>query len=595
MPKGSDLPGLLPSLLRSLRLGYGAEPRLFIAAFVLNATAWLPQALIALWLKLLADGAVQHRSSQVTFAAVAIGISIALTWLLNTVSARIGHLFQLRTTIAIQSEVSRLQASVPGIEHHERPEYLDRLQLLKEQVFLLDHLYGAFMGVVGLVLMLAVTIGLLASIHPALVLLALFAIPAATSGSWRAGAERRAEDLAAPHNRLARHLFDLGTAPGAGKELRVTRNGEDIIVRRRKAWAAGYAALARTRWTSAWIYAAAWAVFGAAFVGAIAIVALVLKGSPGNVLLVLAAGSSLARYLGQTLGTAQFLRWTLDAAGRLAWLEEYAGTHGEAADRPVPDRLTSGIRLEEVSFTYPGTEKPVLRDVSVELPAGSVVAIVGENGAGKSTIVKLLCRFYEPTEGRITVDGTDISRLPADGWRARIAGAFQDFMRFEFRARRSVGIGDQPREDEPVALHAALARGGAVEVVAGLPGGLETQLGASWQEGVDLSFGQWQKLALARGFMRDRILLLVLDEPTAALDAETEHTLFERFAAESRAGTADGRITVLVSHRFSTVRMADLIVVLDGSRVVESGSHQELIANQGLYSQLYAIQAHGYR
>jgi ATP-binding cassette, subfamily B, bacterial len=595
MRRGSDLPGLLPSLVRSLRLGFSAEPGLFVVAFVLNATAWLPQALTALWLKLLADGAVQHRSGEVAFGAGAIGASVALTWLLNTIRGRVGHLLQMRTTIAIASEVSRLQASVPGIEHHERPEYLDRLQLLKENVFLLDHLYGAFMGAVGLVLMLVVTIGLLASIHPALVLLALFAIPAATSGSWRAGAERKAEDHAAPHNRLARHLFDIGTASGTGKELRVTRNGESVIARRRAAWAAGYAELGRVRWTSAWIYAAAWALFGAAFMGAIAVVAVVLHGTPGSVLLVLAAGGSLARYLGQTLGTAQFLRWTLDAAGRLAWLEEYAGARREAGDQPVPDRLVSEIRLENVSFTYPGTEKPVLTDVSLNLPAGSVVAIVGENGAGKSTLVKLLCRFYEPTGGRITVDGTDVSRIPADEWRARIAGAFQDFMRFEFRARRAVGIGDQPREEEAGAVQAALTRGGAADVVDRLPAGLETQLGASWPEGVDISFGQWQKLALARGFMRDRPLLLVLDEPTAALDAETEHALFERFAAESRAGSEDGRVTVLVSHRFSTVRMADQIVVLDSSRVVESGSHEELVAKKGLYAQLYGIQARGYR
>jgi ATP-binding cassette, subfamily B, bacterial len=595
MRRSSDLPGLLPSLMRSLRLGYSAEPGLFIAALVLNATAWLPQALTALWLKLLVDGAVQHRGGQVTFAAVAIGASVALTWLLNTVSGRIGHLLQLRTTIAIQSEVSRLQASVPGIEHHERPEYLDRLQLLKEHVFLLDHLYGAFMGVVGLVLMLVVTIGLLASVHPALVLLALFAIPAATSGSWRAGAERRAEDHAAPHNRLARHLFDIGTASATGKELRVTRNGERVIALRRAAWATGYAELGRTRWTSALIYAGAWAVFGVAFVGAIAVVAVVLHGTPGSVLLVLAAGGSLARYLGQTLGTAQFLRWTLDAASRLAWLEEYAGAHREAGDQPVPERLKSGIRLESVSFNYPGTGKPVLEDVSFNLPAGSVVALVGENGAGKSTLVKLLCRFYEPTAGRITVDGTDLARIPADDWRARVAGAFQDFMQFEFRARRTVGIGDQPREEESAAVFAAMSRGGAVELVDRLPAGLETQLGASWPEGVDISFGQWQKLALARGFMRDRPLLLVLDEPTAALDAETEHALFERFASESRAGQSEGRITVLVSHRFSTVRMANLIVVLDDSHVVESGSHEELIAKEGLYAQLYGIQARGYR
>jgi ATP-binding cassette subfamily B protein len=223
-----------------------------------------------------------------------------------------------------------------------------------------------------------------------------------------------------------------------------------------------------------------------------------------------------------------------------------------------------------------------------------VVAIVGENGAGKTTLVKLLCRFYEPTEGRITIDGVELARLPAEEWRARLAGAFQDFMRFELRARATVGVGDLPRAEEIPAVDTAVERAGAGDVVKRLPRGLDTQLGPTWREGVELSFGQWQKLALARGFMRDQPLLLVLDEPTAALDAETEHSLFERFAAASRSGAAAGRVTILVSHRFSTVRMADLIVVLDGSRVAEQGSHEELMARRGLYAELYGIQARAY-
>jgi ATP-binding cassette, subfamily B, bacterial len=233
--------------------------------------------------------------------------------------------------------------------------------------------------------------------------------------------------------------------------------------------------------------------------------------------------------------------------------------------------------------------------VDLELPAGSVVALVGENGAGKSTLVKLLCRFYEPTEGRIDVDSVELADIAADDWRSRLAGAFQDFMQFELLARRAVGLGDLPRADAEPAVRTALARGSATDVVDRLPAGLDTQLGRTWKDGVELSFGQWQKLALARGFMRDGPLLLLLDEPTAALDAETEYQLFDRFAAEGRAQARDGRITVVVSHRFSTVRMADLIVVVDGGRVVEQGSHQQLMARGATYAELYGLQASGYR
>jgi ATP-binding cassette subfamily B protein len=237
----------------------------------------------------------------------------------------------------------------------------------------------------------------------------------------------------------------------------------------------------------------------------------------------------------------------------------------------------------------------VLDDVSLHLPAGAVVAVVGENGAGKSTLVKLLSKLYEPSAGRILVDGAELGRMPADEWRARLAGAYQDFFRFELRAGHTVGVGDVPRLDDVPAVTTAVGRAGADDVVEHLAAGLETQLGKGWPDGVEVSFGQWQKLALARGFMRDDPLVLVLDEPTAALDAETEHGLFERYAESARREAEDGRITVLVSHRFSTVRMADLIVVLDGARLVEVGTHEDLMAKGGQYSELYAIQAAAYQ
>jgi ATP-binding cassette subfamily B protein len=204
--------------------------------------------------------------------------------------------------------------------------------------------------------------------------------------------------------------------------------------------------------------------------------------------------------------------------------------------------------------------------------------------------------MYEPTSGAIFVDDTPLARVPADEWRGRLAGAFQDFFRFEFRARHTVGLGDVPRLEDESAVAAAVERAGAGDVVARLASGLETQLGPTWPGGVEVSFGQWQKLALARGFMREHALLLVLDEPTAALDAETEHALFERYAAAAQGADSHdaGRVTVLVSHRFSTVRMADLIVVLDGARLVEIGTHEHLMAKAGHYAELYGIQAAAY-
>ena len=599
-PEVDDLPPALRSMGRMLGIGWQHERALLVASLALALLAALPDALMALWLKLLGEGVLEGERPLVTLSALGLGVSATGMWFLRVVSVRVQRRFRDRITIVLETHVARLQASVATIAHQERPEFLDRLAVLRNHVFVLDHLYMSLFTTAGWILRLGVTIALLMTIHPALALLALFALPTVVSSTWRPGIERKVEEEAATFDRLARHLFLTATTAAPGKEVRVTGIGPQLATRRREAWERWYGPVGAARWTSALWHAAAWAVFGGAYVGAVVFVASGIDAPPGDVLLVLAAGSRLSSYVSATVGEIGFLRgiW-LDGSRRLAWLEDYAASLRAAADAPVPDRLTTGIELEHVSFAYPGTERLVLDDVSLTLPAGAVIAVVGENGAGKSTLVKLLCKLYEPASGRILVDGAPLTRMPADEWRARLAGAFQDFFRFELPARQSVGVGDVPRLDDEPAVARAVEEAGATDDVARLAAGLDTQLGPTWPEGVEVSFGQWQKLALARGFMREAPLLLVLDEPTAALDAETEHALFERYAAATRRrGPGDeggGAITLLVSHRFSTVRMADLIVVLDGSRLVEVGSHAELMARGGQYAELYGIQASAYR
>jgi ATP-binding cassette, subfamily B, bacterial len=604
MSPRDDMPAAIPAMWRALKRGYQAEPRLLTVAFSLSLLAALPDALIALWLMLLADGVTGHHNVEMLASAMGLGVSAVGTWFLKVTSDRIQRRFRDRLTIALESHVARLQASVATIAHHERPEYLDRLAVLRDQVFVLDHMYMSLFSTCGWILRLGVTVILLMSINPILALLVAFALPTVLTSTWRPGIERAAEERGASANRLARHLFTIATTAPPGKEVRVTRIGNRLVTLRREAWERWYGPVAAARWGSAVWHTLAWLIFAAGYVGAIVFVTSVHRATPGEVLLVLAAGSRLSAYIGATVGEIGFLRgiW-LDGSRRLAWLEDYAAAQAEQTDARAPERLTDGIRLEHVSFTYPGTTRRVLEDVNLNLKKGSVVAIVGENGAGKSTLVKLLTRLYKPDHGRILVDGIDLTRISVEDWRARVAGAFQDFFRFEFRARHTVGLGDVPRLDDDLAVVTAVDRAGASDVVERLSSGLETQLGPTWPNGVEVSFGQWQKLALARGFMRDHPLLLVLDEPTAALDAETEHALFERYAAAARIERdADsdnherqGQITILISHRFSTVRMADQIVVLDGAHVAEVGTHEALMAKGGQYAELYGIQAAAYR
>jgi ATP-binding cassette subfamily B protein len=281
--------------------------------------------------------------------------------------------------------------------------------------------------------------------------------------------------------------------------------------------------------------------------------------------------------------------------GAYRWLRDYAASHAwEDSVGAAPRRLESGIELRGVSFSYPGSTGRVLDGVDLVIPAGTSVALVGENGAGKSTLVKLLSRMYDPTEGQVLVDGVPLTSIDPEAWRRRLSAGYQDFVKYEFVAREVVGIGELGSDDR--SIRAALVRGEADAIVDALPQGLDTQLGTQFPSSSELSGGQWQRLALARAFLRERPLLLLLDEPTAALDPEAEHALYERFAEASRVAAAEtGGVTVLVSHRFSTVRMADLIVVIDDGRVIEVGSHQELLAAEGRYAELFEVQARAYR
>ncbi len=498
------------------------------------------------------------------------------------------------TLIAPAAQLKHKDAA--GIEHHERPDALDRLAMLRDQVFTLDHIFLSLFGSLGVLLRLLIVMAVLATVRPELLLLGLAAIPPVIAAARRGRMESSVWESMAGQRRLARHLFVLGTEASSAKELRVANARRPVAAARREAWNDFVAPVERVRWRSAAVQTAAWACFAAAFV--IAINVVVQDGGPDRAsatLIVIAAGARLTAYIGAAATEIDTWGFFVQGSQRLLWLERFVEARQRHGGAPVPERLSSGIRFEDVSFAYPGTGRLVLEHVDLELPAGTVVAVVGENGAGKSTLIKLLAGLYRPNSGRITVDGVDLADMPSDQWRSRLAGAFQDFVRFEFVAQHSVGVGDLSRIDDEPAVAAAVARSGADDVVARLDHGLASQLGPTWPDGVDLSGGQWQKLALARGLLRDDPLVVMLDEPTSALDAETEHNLFERFADQARQTRGDGRVTVLVSHRFSTVRMADRIVVMSGSKVEETGTHDDLMARGGTYAELFTIQAAAYR
>ncbi|HVE93979.1 MAG TPA: ABC transporter ATP-binding protein [Acidimicrobiales bacterium] len=593
--------GVVSSLRVMVGLAFQAHRAGALAQILLSLLNSFGFVVQAYGLKLLVDAAVAGNAGKAVWGAVALAGLSAVGRTANNLGFRYLATLQERADLLLDERIMGLAAGVPTLEHYEHAEYANEINLLRQDRAALSQVLQALVAFLGVVFRAVFTLGLLASLHPALLLLPLFAIPSLFTAARGTQLEVATQEaLAEPFRRL-QHLFTIGTTAAPGKELRVFGLESELVTRYRNDWQAVVARTSRTELRVALLETLGWLTFGIGFSSAIAIVALrALSGSgtPGDVALAFTLAGQVNNLAGGAAGTVAYVVRMARVAGRLVWLQDYARDHATRIERPaeVPPRLQSGLAIEAVSFTYPGTDRPVLENISVSLPAGAVVAVVGENGAGKTTLVKLLCKLYEPTTGRITVDGVDLARIAHDEWRRRAAGAFQDFARFEFVARETVGVGNLEDIDDEAAIAEALDRASATDVVAGLDIGLATQLGRSYTEGAELSGGQWQKLALGRSMMRGDPVLLVLDEPTAALDAEAEHALFERYAsAARRAASTTGGITVLVSHRFSTVRMADLILVLDSGCLIASGSHAELMQRGGLYAELYELQARAYR
>jgi ATP-binding cassette, subfamily B, bacterial len=568
-------------------------------ALVLMLANAVASPIMALALKWLTNAAVAHDATTATWAGVVVGAcAIGVITLGHFAHIAYFELSEINTLAAEQRLIALANGSA-GIEHQERAEFADRVAVLENELQQIQNGFRAVLALAGLAAAIAITGVLLALVNPVLLLMPIVAIPPLVAGRWAQTIVDRTRDETAEDTRRAMHLFHLATGAGPAKELRVFRLQDEVMRRHRELWESTTRRLWRAELEAMVLRAAGQLIFAAGYVAGVLLVVNDAIGghrTVGDVVLAITLAAQVNQQVAAAVSLLVDMQRIARAYSRFEWLEKYvADREPKFADLPVAERFETGIRFEDVTFRYPGTDRTVLEGVNLTFPAGSTVAIVGENGAGKSTIVKLLCRFYEPTSGRILVDGEDLSHVPVTDWRRRVATGFQDFVRFEFVARRTVGVGDLPSMDDQAVVEGALERAHAEDVLGRLEQGLSTQLGKSYTDGTELSGGQWQKLALGRAMMRELPLLLILDEPTSALDAEAEHALFERYAEGARrVGQATGAVTVLVSHRFSTVRMADQIVVVADGRVVEAGPHATLMRNRGLYAELYDLQASAY-
>jgi ATP-binding cassette, subfamily B, bacterial len=552
-------------------------------------------------LKLLTDAAVARDASQVGLAVAVLAGVLLLSTLAGEGSQSTRARVLEKASLRIDRLLIGATMDVPGLAHHEIPKHRDQLELLRLRRGELGEMVDTISHNLGMIMLSSGALLMFIQINPWLALWPLCGLPSMFATVYGEKAKVRAQERTAEPLRKARHLFETATRPAAGKEVRVFGLGAELLHRHRTLWNHADREQNRATWTASLLASGGWLLFSLSYVAAISYVVWLAAGgraSAGDVVMALKLAGGVNELVTWLAMMAGWMFGQLSTAGRIVWLMRYAEDSTRPHDDPAqaPETLRQGIRLRDVSFTYPETTEPVLSNVSLDIPAGTTLAVVGENGAGKTTLIKLLARLYDPTSGQIEVDGVDLRRIDHKQWRQRLSAGFQDFAQLELRAGETVGVGDVPHIDDGAAVAAALARAAGTDVVDGLPEGTATRLGSTFNDGVELSGGQWQKLALGRAMMRPLPLLLILDEPTASLDATTEHTLFERYAANAhRVAQRTGGITILISHRFSTVRMADRIAVLENGRLVEHGSHDELINRDCSYAELYSLQANAYR
>ncbi|MBW3588706.1 MAG: ABC transporter ATP-binding protein/permease [Actinobacteria bacterium] len=513
-------------------------------------------------------------------------------------------LLQFDLADRIVQEVDRrlmsISAGVAGLDHLERSEFKDKLKLVRDRTYIPNQVLFMFNLISYVVIALVASVVLLGLIHPLLALMPFVTLPAVWFQYRSHKKHMKRHDEIALEDRLAYHYIELATGIKAAKEIRLFGLGTHLLNSHKTLTNEYIKKLFRDRVKRSGVGFVSGAMYGLSLAGSIGFLGyLTLQGraSIGE----LAMGVQITRMaIGSVQMAAGLVTWTAELAfvgERYLWLFDYESEVKLATrDRlvPPPQAITRGITIEDVRFSYPGTEEEILKGVSLFIPAGTTVALVGENGAGKSTLVKLLCRFYDPTGGRITIDGIDFKDIDLDKWRANAAVSFQDFVKYQLIAREAVGVGELSVNFNGAAVAAAAHQAGATAVINKLPDGVDTQLGRDFEGGIELSEGEWQRIALARGSMRPHPSILILDEPTASLDARAEHEVFERFAEMARPESGPRPVALLVSHRFSTVRMADMIVVLHDGQIEELGSHEELMAKAGRYAELFDLQASRY-
>jgi ATP-binding cassette, subfamily B, bacterial len=599
----------LPTLLRLVwgtHRGYSITMVLLrmVRAFLPVAVLWIGKliidAVVALTLHTpspdpLHDPALRHLGELI---AIEFGLAIAgeiLARFSALVESLLGDLVANRTSIELMEHAASLD-----LAQLENAEIYDKLERARRQtVGRIGLVTGLLASIQDLVTLASLAAALVLYVPWLLVLLAIAVIPSFLGETRYAALAYSLLYSWTGERRQLDYLRWIGASDISAKEVKLFGLERFIVDRYAKLSMEFYEAN-RDLATRKAVVASLLALIGTlGYYGAYAtIIYLTVQGYQARggvftigVLTFLAASFRQSREMIQRtlMSASQLVEQSLYLEDLFSFLALRPGIASKPGAPPVPSPIREGFVFEEVGFHYPGTETWAVRHLSFTLRPGERLALVGENGAGKTTLAKLFARLYDPSEGRILLDGRDLREYDVDSLRQNLGVIFQDFFRYDFPVRENIAVGDIERLEEQPAIETAAQRSLADTVVARLAGGYDQMLGRRFEDSVDLSGGEWQKVALARAYLRDA-QLLILDEPTAALDARAEYEVFQRFSE-----LTVGKMAVLISHRFSTVRMADRILVLTRGELVEEGTHEQLVAKGGLYAELFHLQAAGYR
>jgi ATP-binding cassette subfamily B protein len=588
----------LAHVKKTLALVWASSPALTAALGALTLAGGVTPLGVAYVGKRIVDAVVaRSRDATLRWVFVELGLVVALA----TVQRGLGLLRSLLgARLGIDINVTILEKALGlDLRFFEDPEFYDKLTRARREASSRPiALVTESLGLVQSFITLAGYAALLVRFSGwAVLALCIATVPATIAEMRYSKLAFRVRNWRSPESRRLLYLEFVLANDEHAKEVKLFGLGPTLLQRYRKLSEDFYEEdrrlyVKRAAWTQALSL-----IGTATFYGAYALMAVLAaagKLTLGNMTMYVVAFRQGQQAFQSALGAiGGIYEHNLYMSNLWEYLRIAGATSAATTLSPTPTMsavTATGIVFSDVGFRYPGKDVWALRHVDLAIPSGESLALVGENGAGKTTLVKLLTRLYEPTEGRIVLDGRDLQEWPRDVLRRRFGVLFQDFNQYQLKVRENVGFGSVDHLDDAARIARAVERGGAGELVSSLPEGLDAPLGRWFQSGTELSGGQWQKIALARAFMREDADILVLDEPTAALDAEAEHAVFASFRQ-----LAEGKTTIVISHRFPTVRMARRIVVLDHGTIVESGTHDELVALGGKYARMFTLQAEGYR